>query len=133
TKTETGMRVLRSALLRATILAMAIPSGAGAQTSPQTWPARSIRLVAPVSPGIATDVAARMLAESLSRSLGQQVYVENVPGAAGTIGTAAGAGAPARGQTPPFRAAGEVLPPKSSLSKLPLSLSPPLPPRPPSC
>ena len=47
----------------------------------ETWPVRSVRLIAPVSAGIATDVVARMLAERVSRGLGQQVYVENMPGA----------------------------------------------------
>lgn len=112
------MRIFATALLCATLTIPAIPSDAPAQT----WPARSIRLIAPVSAGIATDVAARMLAESLSRSLGQQVYVENVPGAAGTIGTAAAARAPADGHTLLFGSAGMLSTNKFLFKSLPFDL-----------
>jgi tripartite-type tricarboxylate transporter receptor subunit TctC len=52
----------------------------------QSWPARPIRLVVPLSPGGFADTPARMLAPRLSNALGRQVFVENKPGAGGTIG-----------------------------------------------
>ena len=52
----------------------------------QAYPAKPIRLVVPFPAGGSTDVGARLIAESLSRAFGQQVYVENKSGANGTIG-----------------------------------------------
>jgi tripartite-type tricarboxylate transporter receptor subunit TctC len=52
----------------------------------QPWPVRPIRMVVPLSPGGFADVPARMLAHRLSTALGKQVFVENRPGAGGTIG-----------------------------------------------
>ena len=62
---------------------------AQAQSQSQSWPTRSIRLIVSTGPGLGTDIMARMMSESLSRQLGQQVFVENVGGAAGMIGTQA--------------------------------------------
>jgi len=52
----------------------------------QSYPAKPIRFVVPFPAGGSTDVGARLIAEHLSRALGQQVYVENKSGANGTIG-----------------------------------------------
>jgi tripartite-type tricarboxylate transporter receptor subunit TctC len=52
----------------------------------QAWPSRPIRLVVPLSPGGFADVPARLLTPRLSTALGKQVFVENRPGAGGTIG-----------------------------------------------
>ena len=51
----------------------------------QAWPTKNIRIVLQFSPGGATDVVARILAQHLTTSLGQTVIVENKPGAAGMI------------------------------------------------
>ena len=51
------------------------------------WPNRTIRLIVPWPPGQATDLVGRIMAQSLSQSLGQQVVPENKPGAGGSIGT----------------------------------------------
>src|SRR6185295_14095048 len=69
------------------------------QASAQAWPTRSIRLIVSTGPGLATDIMARMMSEGLSRQLGQQVFVENVPGAAGMIGAQAAARAAPDGYT----------------------------------
>ncbi|MSQ89067.1 MAG: tripartite tricarboxylate transporter substrate binding protein [Betaproteobacteria bacterium] len=52
----------------------------------QPYPSRPIRMVIPLSPGGFADVPGRILAARLSSALGRQIYVENKPGAGGTIG-----------------------------------------------
>jgi tripartite-type tricarboxylate transporter receptor subunit TctC len=54
----------------------------------QSYPARPVRVIVPFAPGGATDIIARPILQELSKRLGQQFYVENVPGASGNIGTA---------------------------------------------
>ena len=58
-----------------------------ALTQAQTWPTRSIRLMIPFAPGGGTDILARVIAPKLSEVLGQQVVVENKPGASSIIGS----------------------------------------------
>jgi len=53
----------------------------------QGYPARPVRIIVPYPPGGATDVMARVVAQKLSESWGQQAVVENKPGASGTIGS----------------------------------------------
>jgi tripartite-type tricarboxylate transporter receptor subunit TctC len=55
-------------------------------TSAHSFPAKPIRFVVPFPAGGSTDVGARVIANSLTRAFGQQVYVENKSGANGTIG-----------------------------------------------
>lgn len=52
----------------------------------QTYPDRSITMVVPFAAGGPTDTVARLVAESMSKDLGQQIVVENVGGAGGTLG-----------------------------------------------
>lgn len=63
------------------------------------YPTRAVRLIVPSSPGGGTDISTRILAPQLSRFLGQQVVVENRPGAASIIGTEAVAKAAPDGYT----------------------------------
>jgi tripartite-type tricarboxylate transporter receptor subunit TctC len=65
----------------------------------QTYPARSVRMVVPFAAAGPTDVIARILAQKLSENLGQQFYVENLPGGGGNTGTAAAAKSAADGYT----------------------------------
>src|SRR5262252_7660631 len=53
----------------------------------QTYPTRPVTIIVPFAAGGATDVVGRIIAEHLSRTLGQTFVIENVTGAGGTTGT----------------------------------------------
>ena len=59
----------------------------GASSFAQNFPTRSISMVVPYPPGGSSDGLARIIGVAMSKDLGQQVIVENVTGAGGTIGT----------------------------------------------
>jgi tripartite-type tricarboxylate transporter receptor subunit TctC len=65
------------------IAALLAPSPAAAQS----WPAKPIRLIVPSPPGDGSDLMARAVGAKLSEALGQQVVVDNRPGAGGRLGT----------------------------------------------
>ena len=56
-------------------------------TMAQQWPAQTIRLIVPFTPGTGMDTIARTVSPRLSERLGQPVVVQNMPGASGNIGT----------------------------------------------
>jgi tripartite-type tricarboxylate transporter receptor subunit TctC len=72
-------------------------TGAGAQAP--NYPNRPIRIVVPWPPGGTTDILGRMVAQELTRAWGQQVIVDNRPGASGILGTELVAKAPPDGYT----------------------------------
>ena len=67
--------------------------------APSDFPKRPLRMVVPYPPGGSTDIVGRIVAAKLSESLGQQVIVDNRPGAGGNVGTDAVAKAPPDGHT----------------------------------
>ena len=77
---------MKSALRTSLFLAAACLA---AVAQAQSFPAKPVTLVVPVAPGGILDTVARMIAPSMTRSLGQPVVVDNKPGASGNIGAAA--------------------------------------------
>jgi len=80
------MRLPRRRFLQLATAAVACPPWLRSAHA-QTYPARPIRLIVGVTAGGANDTVARLVAQSLSERLGQQVVVENRPGAGGNVGT----------------------------------------------
>src|SRR5262245_63534014 len=75
---------------RVLVLAIAVLGFAltgGNEATAQTYPSRPITIIVPFSAGGTTDVIARILGEHMSRTLGQQLIVENAVGAGGTTGS----------------------------------------------
>jgi len=85
--------------LVASLMLAAACSVASFAAGAQSWPERTITMIVPFSAGGPTDTVARLVAEAMSRDLGQQVIVENVGGAGGTVGAARVAAAEADGYT----------------------------------
>lgn len=83
---------------KAAIAAVVVSLGLGT-ASAQNWPSRPIKMVVPFPPGGSTDIIGRLVADQLSRDLGQPIVVENIGGAAGAIGTMQVQKAPADGYT----------------------------------
>ena len=79
------------------VVAMVVLATAGAQAQP--YPSKPITIVVPFSAGGPTDTLARIMADRMSRTLGQTVLVDNTTGAAGTVGVGRVARAPADGYT----------------------------------
>ena len=81
------------------VSAAALIAAFGMSAHAQTYPTKPVTIIVPYQAGQGTDVAARLFAEQLSKAMGQQVIVDNKPGAGGNIGTAAAARSPADGYT----------------------------------
>src|SRR3954470_16719990 len=87
---EKRMLLARRGFLKLAVAASAIPQ-LGARALAQNYPARPVKVIVPVGPGGANDTSSRLIAQKLSESMGQQFYVENLPGGGGNIGIAAAA------------------------------------------
>ena len=91
------MNKLKPTALIALMLALALCSAlAYGQAS---YPTRPVRMIVPFAPGGASDFVARIISPKLSELLGQQIVVDNRPGASGNIGMELAAKAPADGYT----------------------------------
>jgi tripartite-type tricarboxylate transporter receptor subunit TctC len=86
-------------LSRRLVLGAAASALVGGRASAQGYPNRPIRWVVGYPPGGTTDVLARLMGEWLSRRLGQQIFIDNRPGAGNNIGTDAVAKAEPDGYT----------------------------------
>lgn len=80
------MKFLRRRFLQLAAGTVALPALSGLAGA-QSYPARTVRVIVPYSPGGPTDVCARLIAQKLSERLGKQFYVEDIVGAGGNIGT----------------------------------------------
>ncbi|HKC43599.1 MAG TPA: tripartite tricarboxylate transporter substrate binding protein [Burkholderiales bacterium] len=105
------LRVLGAALCAV----LTLSSGAFAQS----YPSKPIRFIAPFPPGGSADTIARLLAQEMTKSFGQQVVVENRPGAGGNIGVELVAKSPPDGYTVGIGAAGALAINQSLMGKLP--------------
>src|SRR3954465_4024252 len=85
------MLLRRSALTGAALFAL--------PASAQVWPTKPLRIIVPFPAGQSTDILARVTASQLGKALGQQVIVENRPGAGGSIGADVAAKAAPDGYT----------------------------------
>src|SRR5262249_46157284 len=75
----------RSALLLATISFVTV--AALNPAAAEDYPARPVTLIVPFAPGGSTTIVARIIADRMAETLGQQIIIDNRPGAGGTVGT----------------------------------------------
>jgi tripartite-type tricarboxylate transporter receptor subunit TctC len=96
-------RVLRNAFgstIGFSLAGMGLPFQVLAQSPVSApWPSKAIRLIVPVGPGGGVDLVGRLVAEQLGKVLGQAIFVENIGGGGGSIGSLATARAAADGHT----------------------------------
>ena len=103
-------------LISAIIAALVVSTSSIAAPS---YPDKPIRLIVPFAPGGNTDVQARLIGNKLTAALGQQVIVDNRPGAGGTIGVDMAAKSTADGHTIVMASFGNILVGPSLYKKLP--------------
>src|SRR5436853_1398727 len=80
-------------------LTLALSCAATAHAAEAPYPNRPVRMIAQFQPGTSTDIIARVVAQKLTETLGQQVIVDNRPGAGAIVGTEIGARAIPDGYT----------------------------------
>src|SRR5690606_7893937 len=102
-------RLLRAAGLALSLAAWGFSQPVAAQRAVEPYPTRPIRMLVPYPPGGPTDVVARTLGQRLHESLGQQVVIDNRPGASGAIATETVARANPDGYTLLFGTAGQLV------------------------
>ncbi|OGA53151.1 MAG: hypothetical protein A3F74_11980 [Betaproteobacteria bacterium RIFCSPLOWO2_12_FULL_62_58] len=81
------MKLKRICKTLCTVVYVASAFAAGHSQAQQAYPTKPIRMICPFPPGGTTDVVARLVAQKLTEAWGQQVVVDNRPGAGGIIGT----------------------------------------------
>ena len=92
------MKIERREFLRAGAAAVALPAIDNAAKA-ETFPSKPIRWIIPFAPGGNYDITSRLVADPMSRLLGQTVLIDNRPGAGGVVGLEATANAAADGYT----------------------------------
>jgi len=90
------MNLVRRRFMQGAVAAAAVPALSRVAMA-QAYPARPIRFIVPLAPGGGLDFVARLIGEHLSRTIGQQVYLENKVGAGGMIGIETAAKSPPDG------------------------------------
>src|SRR5258708_1260127 len=88
-------KIMRALISSLALALLALPPASVAQQ----YPAKPIKIVVPFAPGGGSDFIARFMAQRLTTGLGQQVIVENKPGAGGMLGIDAGVKSPPDGYT----------------------------------
>jgi tripartite-type tricarboxylate transporter receptor subunit TctC len=99
------MKIRKHQLALALVAPLALASGLAAA---QEWPTKPVRAIIAFTPGSATDIAGRIVAEKLAKELGQPVVAENRVGAGGTIGANAVAKADPDGYTLLFNSSAQA-------------------------
>jgi tripartite-type tricarboxylate transporter receptor subunit TctC len=93
------------------LVLLATAAGGASPAAAQSYPTRVIKMITPFTPGSPVDVAARLLAQHLGAQLGQNVIVDNRPGAGTTTGMKAAALAEADGYTLLYQSSSLVVAP----------------------
>jgi tripartite-type tricarboxylate transporter receptor subunit TctC len=104
-------------------LCMSVLAAAAGVGQAQTYPSRPVRMVVALAPGGPTDVVARIYGAKLSEFLGQQIVVDNRPGAGGSVAGEIVARSPADGHTLFVAANGTIAIAPNLLFKLPYSVA----------
>ena len=86
-------------MFRRALIALAAACCVLPAAAQDNWPSKPLKIVSPFPAGGTSDIMARMVGEALARELGQQVIVDNIGGAGGTIGTLRAKNMPADGYT----------------------------------
>jgi tripartite-type tricarboxylate transporter receptor subunit TctC len=89
----------RSSAARSLTVAIALAAVWAPASAQDTYPTKPIRIIAQFQPGTSTDILARVVAQKFTEAWGQQVVVDNRPGAGGIVGTEIGARAAPDGYT----------------------------------
>src|SRR6266849_6884861 len=93
------MNARRGQLTRALVSLLGVFAACEPPANAQDYPARPVKIIVPYPAGGPGDAIMRIIAQKLSEGMGGRFYVENLPGAGGTIGTGTAANAPKDGHT----------------------------------
>ena len=102
---------MKNRFVRFAVLALMLSGAWATSAIAQAWPAKPVHLVVAFTAGSATDIIARAIGDTLSKSLGQPVVIDNRPGAGGTIAAASVAKADPDGYTFLIHSAGHAVNP----------------------